>query len=113
MPDLVGELRQLDPLELALAGRVEQAELHLGGMRREQREVHAESIPGRPQWVRHAFRDARVAGAGHTHLLSVTARWGTGCPRARGEQPGTGRGGLHTWPWASTMSSLRAFRQGP
>ena len=39
MPDLVGELGQRDPRDLALAGVVEQAQLYLLGMRREQREV--------------------------------------------------------------------------
>jgi hypothetical protein len=45
VPDLVGEFRQLDPVDLRLARIVEEAELHLGGVRGEEREVHARARP--------------------------------------------------------------------
>ena len=46
VPDLVGVFGQLDALELALAVVVEQAELDLGRVGREQREIDAEPVPG-------------------------------------------------------------------
>ena len=41
VPDLVGALAQLDALQLAPAGRVEEAQLDALGVLREQREVDA------------------------------------------------------------------------
>ena len=46
VPDLVGVFRQHDAVDLALARGVEQAELDLFGVRREQREVDALAVPG-------------------------------------------------------------------
>ena len=49
VPDLVGVLGQRDARDLALAGVVEQAQLDLFRVRREQREVGAGTVPGRAQ----------------------------------------------------------------
>ena len=46
---------QLDALELSLAVGVEQAQFDLGGMRRKDREIDAEPIPGRTERERPAF----------------------------------------------------------
>jgi hypothetical protein len=51
VPDLVGVLGQRDPLDLRLAVGVEQAELDLGGMGREQGEVDAKSVPRRAEGI--------------------------------------------------------------
>ncbi len=58
VPHLVGELGQLDAVELAPARLVEQAQLHPGGVRGEEREVDPEPVPGGAQGVGQAFRDA-------------------------------------------------------
>jgi hypothetical protein len=52
MPDLVGLLAQLDPLDLAPALGIEQAQLHALGLLREEREVHALAVPGRAERIR-------------------------------------------------------------
>jgi hypothetical protein len=49
MPNLVSIFRQLDPLEFVNSLKIKQAQLDLGGMSREQREVHAQTIPCRSQ----------------------------------------------------------------
>src|SRR3954454_19329517 len=49
MPDFIREFRKLDAFELLTAALVEQTELDLGGVRREQREVHAEAVPRRAE----------------------------------------------------------------
>ena len=46
VPDLVRELRQLDPLNLALAGLVEDTEFDLGSVGGKQGEIDAKSVPG-------------------------------------------------------------------
>lgn len=46
VPDLVGVLRQYDPLQFAPPVLVEQAEFDLGGMSGEQREIHPQAVPG-------------------------------------------------------------------
>src|SRR5688572_4689846 len=51
MPDAIGLLGQLDSLQFAPAARVEQTQLNLARVLREQREVHSLAIPGRPQWI--------------------------------------------------------------
>ena len=51
VPDLVSVLGQHDPLELALAAVVEQAQLDLLGVGAEQREVHAAAVEGGAQRV--------------------------------------------------------------
>ena len=52
VPNLVGVLRQLDPLKLDLPVVVEQAKLDLGGVGGEQGEVHALPVPGGPARMR-------------------------------------------------------------
>nr|WP_247878963.1 hypothetical protein [Azospirillum brasilense] len=73
MPDLVGVLRQDDPLDLALAGLVEQAQLDLLGVRGEQGEVDPEPVPVRPQRIGLAGPDggARGGGDGHQGILTT------------------------------------------
>ena len=65
MPDLVRVLGQLDALDLALARHVEEAELHLGRVRGEEREVDTHAVPGRTQGVRQAFVDPDTVAVGH------------------------------------------------
>ncbi len=57
VPDFVCIFRQLDPLELGLTLLVEQAELDLGGVGREEREVDAEPVPGGAKRKRFALGD--------------------------------------------------------
>jgi hypothetical protein len=52
VPDLVGELGQRDPLELLLAAGVEEADLDLRRVRREEREVDALAVPRRSARIR-------------------------------------------------------------
>ena len=61
VPDFVSIFRQLNPLELGFTVLVEQAELDLGGMGREEREVDAEPVPGGAERKRLAFGDPRTA----------------------------------------------------
>ncbi len=58
VPDLVGVFRQVDAADLGLARIVEQAQLHLGGIGGEQREVDPQPGPGRALRERTAFLDA-------------------------------------------------------
>src|SRR6185312_597024 len=52
VPDHVGLLRQRNPTALDLrVRRVEEAKLNLGGVRREQREIDADSCPGSSEGV--------------------------------------------------------------
>ena len=53
--DLVGIFGQLDPFELGLALVVEQAQLDLGGVGREECEVDARPVPGRAEARGRAF----------------------------------------------------------
>ena len=73
VPDFVGVLRQGDAFDLAPAALLEQAELDLAGVGREQREVDAEPVPYRAEGIGQAFRQARTADGrrGHARLL----RW--------------------------------------
>ena len=64
MPDFVGIFGQIEALDFVLAGLVEDAELDLGGVRREQREIDAEAVPCRAERKRPAFTDGR-APQGH------------------------------------------------
>ena len=68
VPDLVGILRQGDALDLAPAALVEQAELDLGGVGREQGEVDAQPVPGGAKRIGEAFRQAR-------HAWSTVGHW--------------------------------------
>jgi hypothetical protein len=74
MPDLIGLLRQHHAVDLAPSFGVEQAQLDLLGMLREQREIHAFSIPGCPQRVRATGPNGK---AGHqvSPLYEVRAVW--------------------------------------
>ena len=49
VPDLVGIFGQLDTVELVAAGRIKQAQLDLGCVCGEQREVDTQSVPGGAQ----------------------------------------------------------------
>ena len=55
VPDLVGVLRQGDALDLAPAALLEQAELDLGGVGREQGKVDAQTVPGGAERIGEAF----------------------------------------------------------
>jgi hypothetical protein len=55
VPDLVGVLEELDPLELPLALVVEEAELDAGRVGGKEREVHPEPVPGGAKGVWAAF----------------------------------------------------------
>ena len=57
--DLVGVFGQLYALEFLLASGVEQAQLDLGGVGREQGKVDPKAIPGGAEGEGHAFADAR------------------------------------------------------
>ena len=57
VPDFVGVFGQVDALDFLLAGIIEEAELDLGGVRREQREIDAEAVPCRPERKRPALAD--------------------------------------------------------
>ena len=59
VPDLVPVLGQLDARRLRLARRIEQAQLDLGGVRGEQREIDPFTVPEGPLRVREAFLDHR------------------------------------------------------
>ena len=59
VPDVLGALRQFDPLELAAAQAVEQAKLDLLRVGREQRKVGAPSVP--------ACTEARGRSPGQSH----------------------------------------------
>ena len=64
--NLVGILRQLDPVDLPVRRAVEQAELHLRRMGGEKREIGALSIPtaprgcGKPSFIREFTIDAKI-----------------------------------------------------
>ena len=62
VPDLVGVFGQLDALDLLVAGAVEQADLDLGGVGREEREIGALAVPGRAAREGRAFPDLEIAG---------------------------------------------------
>jgi len=55
VPDLVGIFGQFDALDLPLALGIEQAQLDLAGVRREQGEIGALAIPGGAQGKRQTF----------------------------------------------------------
>ena len=81
VPDLVGVLEELDALELPLAPGVEEAELHAGGVRGEEREVDPEPVPGGAQRVREAFGEpgarvghAEIAGRQPARNSPISAR---------------------------------------
>ncbi|MNN57835.1 hypothetical protein D3C81_1728440 [compost metagenome] len=57
--DLVGVFGQLDALDFLFATGVEQAQLDLGGVGREQGEVDPKPVPGSAEGEGHAFANAR------------------------------------------------------
>ncbi|MNO90258.1 hypothetical protein D3C76_817650 [compost metagenome] len=65
MPDFVAVLRQLDALLFPLAAGIEQAQLHAGGMGREQREVHSQAVPCRTQRKRTPLGNAGMWSSAH------------------------------------------------
>ncbi|MNW13164.1 hypothetical protein D3C71_2110330 [compost metagenome] len=58
MVDLVSVFGQFDALEFLFAGGVEQAQLDLGGVGREQGEVDAQAIPVGAEGKGQAFANA-------------------------------------------------------
>jgi hypothetical protein len=65
MENLVGIFREFDPLDLGLALGIEQADLDLRRMGREQTEIDPFACPGRTTRVRKAFAKTRHCCARH------------------------------------------------
>jgi hypothetical protein len=61
VPDLIGELRQFDALDLALAALVKQAQLDLGRSGGKQREIDPKSSPGSAKWEGATLAQERTA----------------------------------------------------
>ena len=59
--DLVGVFGQLDPRDLLDAGTVEEADLDLGGVGGEEREIGTLAVPARPEREGRAFPDLEIA----------------------------------------------------
>src|SRR5277367_4246803 len=57
VPNLISVFGQTDARGLALAVLVEQADLHLGRMRRKQGEIDAVPVPGRTERMRQPLGD--------------------------------------------------------
>ena len=66
--DLVGVFGKLDALQLGGAVGVEETDLDLGGIGREQREVHALPVPVGATGMRQTFANTAIFGAGHNWL---------------------------------------------
>ena len=62
VPDLIGVLRQFDPLQLLFAVFVENADLYFGGVGGKECEIGALSVPGCASRVREAFSALRRCG---------------------------------------------------
>src|ERR1700751_1938886 len=60
MPDLIGVFWQLDSCEFSFATSVEQAKLDFGGIRREEREIDALTVPTRTARKRQPFFNRRL-----------------------------------------------------
>ncbi len=75
VPDLVGHLRQRHPVGL-LAVRVEQAQLDLGGMGREQGEVDAGTIPARAERIGQPRPEAKVRHGASAPMREIVRRGG-------------------------------------
>jgi hypothetical protein len=71
VPDVFGALRQRDTFQLAPALVIEQAELDLGGLRREQREIGAAAIPGGPQRIGRAGGQPTASARGRKKSQQV------------------------------------------
>ena len=88
VPDLVGVLGQLDAVELRAARGVEQAQLDLGRVGREQGEVDPEPVPGRTKRRRQTLREPKGPVAAYHRSVSSVARRAAGPDR--GELTGAG-----------------------
>ena len=73
VPDLIGIFGQFYAIELGPAGWVEQAELDLGGIGREQGEIHPQSVPGGPERVGQALGQSRGPVAAYHEGVSWKA----------------------------------------
>src|SRR5690606_26948935 len=86
VPDLVGVFRQGDALQLPAAGPVEEAQLDLLGMRREEGEIHSRSVPGRPERIGEPPAEAPHAAPSSAGARTNAAKGGRvsssvcGCP---------------------------------
>jgi hypothetical protein len=67
--DLIRVFGQLDACLLTLAARIEETDLDLGRVLREQREVRALTVPGRPHRMRQTFPDMRCGEPSHELLF--------------------------------------------
>src|SRR5215472_10486376 len=66
VPYLVGVLGKFDAFEFGAPRVVEQAELDLGGVGGEQREIDTKPVPCRTAWVGRTLGDTRLPkGSGH------------------------------------------------
>ena len=74
VPDLVAVFRQLDARGLRLPLGIEEAQLHLGRVRREQREVDPFAVPGRPLGIWQAFLYRGELQFGRVHVAETMTR---------------------------------------
>ncbi|MCY1352256.1 hypothetical protein D9M69_385450 [compost metagenome] len=99
MPDLVGVFGQVDALQLGFAAGIEQAQLDLGGVGREQREIDPQAVPGGAQRKGMPLADARATddlrrmGARPAHGTSSAGVQGLGGRGALGFFAGAGSSG--------------------
>ncbi len=82
VPDLVGVLGHHHARDLAVAGLVEQAQLHPLGVLGEQCEVDAHAVPGRPQGIGRAGPHADPVGVHLVASSPIRARILRQFPRA-------------------------------
>src|SRR3954464_13806911 len=117
VPGVGGALGQLEALLRAVDCAVEQAQLHTVGGLREDREVRAAAVPGRPEWEgvsgpdRLAHRTSAPASGGRTTWPGSTVAWWVASSSSTGRSTGT-------WTWfceklASTRCSPRRTRSQP
>ena len=99
MPDLIGILRQWQPFNFALAGRIEQAQFDFFGMGGKQREIDALAVPSCAKRIGFAGPDTRAGGHGRFSQVQVEtvdreslaislghfARWNGGKRRRMGD----------------------------
>ena len=100
VPDLVGAFRQLEAHDLAPARRIEDAELDLGGMGGEHREVGAEPVPGGAQRIGRAAEQA--IGPRHLSPPRAASPWRAAAGSAARTGPRRARAGR----WATAPPSL-------
>jgi hypothetical protein len=70
VPDLICVLGQFDTFQFAFAVTVENTQLNLAGICREQREIGSFTIPGRTPQMGRTFPDARFLTLAHFHKSS-------------------------------------------